>query len=514
MGMGGTEYTIDALQKVNSDFQAAGIDFQNSVHAANAGTGLMAVVDGITDTSTSSESNAQTAVTILKTLNPDLGIGSALRLLAARRIITISHLQGLSTFATTYGPEFELLQYSTFSNSTPKAQESTGQQPQSYVSKLVKTLTPSATTYTPSGAAVTFTLSTDPDDYLTFYDGVLSYHWKIFGTGSATITDGTKTGKEFDTKETTVTFHPESSSAGLQTVSVELFVKDGNTKRSLGKATAAINTTTGDVFAFAPVETFVKPGGTGGFTITRNGKSNVSDWTGIDPAHLKVSWQLQNSDVGLLKDGAITGLQLETTPNSIGFIANEATHQGFSSTVTATIRIQDPITGNFTTLGTANGNVSAHVKNTAQLSISNPNFSLSVFGDSAATQNYRQDSNTIVRSGGGWLVTGVFHDLKDSFNAIVVTLQTNAAPKFDDRITIVDPNVSTGSTCQMSIWRTGHQGVDDFIMTGSAIITEVQNSAVNGDLTYLRAFIGTSCVSNSGKTFDGAISAGIGFYNP
>lgn len=514
MGMGGSQYTMQALQKVNNDFQAAGSNFQSAVTAANAGTGLMGIVDGITDASTSSEVNAQTAVSVLKTLNPDLNTGSALRLLAARRIVTISHLQGLSTYAATYGVQFGSLTYGLFSNTTPKAQESTGQQPPSWVAKLVKTLTPGAVTYTPGGAPVTFTLTAGPDDYLTFYAPVLSFHWKVFGSGTATLTDGTATGREFDTKEPVVTFHPEASASGLQTVSVELFVNDGKTKRSLGKATTSVNSSTGEVFAFSAPETFVTPGGPGGFTITRNGKSNVNNWSGIDPAHLKFSWQLQNSDAGQLKDGAITGQQLETTLNSVGFLASQFAHQGFTTNVTVTVRIQDPGTGQFTTLGTATGQVSIHVKSTAQLMVNSPNFSLSILGDSGATQNYRQDSNTIVRSGGGWLVSGTYHDLKDSFNSIVVTLLTNSAPKVGDKITIIDPNSGTGSTSSISLYKIGHTGVFDFIMTGQALITEVQVSPVNGDLTYLRALVGDGCSSTSGNSFQGLIDAGIGTWNP
>jgi hypothetical protein len=400
-------------------------------------------------------------------------------------------------------------EYGLFSNTTAIAHESPSV-PVTAIYKLVRLLTPASPTYVPGGATIKMTLSTDPDDYLTFYAGVLSYRWKVFGAGNSTITDGKTTGTDFESDATSVQLKTPSSASGVQTVSVELFIDDGNTKRSVGKATANLNSQSGDIFAFAPNLTEVKPGGQGGFTVSRNGKTNVNEWTGVNPAHLRFTWVLQSGAVGLLKNGTSTGLTLETTTNTIAFTAKEDVAQGQSDSVTVTVRVQDPVTGQFTNLGTATSTVVGHVKNTAQVTISNSNFSLSQLAVPTPIQNFRQDTTFLSRGANGWVVGGNYHGFAYSSNAIVFNLRPGSVPKVGDRFNIIEEVTNDQSSIAISLYDIGASRVTDFVTQGNALITEIISSPVNGDITYMRLAIALTCTSTSGRSMQASIDVGVG----
>ncbi len=77
-------------------------------------------------------------------------------------------------------------------------------------------------------------------------DVLLTYHWSTTGHGGS-LADSLHTGLSFDTNADTVKYIAENGIAATDSVTVEVFRKDGNVSTSIGTAQARVKVTTGHV---------------------------------------------------------------------------------------------------------------------------------------------------------------------------------------------------------------------------------------------------------------------------
>lgn len=513
MGLGGSTYSHEGISQVTAGFKAINGQFQAAVNAANAGVDLEGILDGVTDVATASESNSQAAVSVLKAIAPDLDMGSPLRLQAAREIVRISHLQGLSTFAAKYGAFFLFHNYSSEGNHEIADEDSDGRVVHVY--KFQPELTPTATSYSPGGAPIKVELTKVGTKFLERFGKVLSYHWKLFGAGEATLSDDSSNGREFDSTLHKVTFTPKASASGAQNISLEIFVHEGSLKRPFKKVTLVLNSSTGYDFKLAKSPVLVRPDQTGRATVTLNGSGDTSQWTGIDPTHLKFKWELTSSAVGLLVNGAQTGATLETTKNEVFFQPKAGVRNWDKVGFKVTVRLQDPVTQQFTVLGAVNGEFMIHVLTSAEMQLSNLSFPASTLRNPSLSRLLRPlEPTSIGRDASGWFISGTYNDGISLNDALVLGLRLGQSPKVGDDIAITP--ATNGHLANVILYGTNPPWHADFACTGQAEITEIIRSPANGDVIYVlfEVTVTGADTFGSGRTLSARFAAGVGTYLP
>lgn len=473
------------------------------MQGALTGTDFSGNVDVLTDFASHDVLSATTFLDAIKTLAPVVDTASAFRLAQMRGLLRIAKIGGLLNASATYGRIYALYVYNSSNDLVETARLLTGHS----LKRLILENTASATTYTPGGGPVTFTLSDKGLDYLTTYADQIEYHWKVFGAGSSHISDGNKINTEFDTDKRVVTLTPSSDASGLLTVSVEAFSTAGGKHFSLGKVSASVNSAANDHLALSPADSHIVPGASGGWTVTYDGNSNPSGWPGIDASHLRFRWEIPSADFGKLGVSSGTGTSIETTTNQIAFFPNLNAQDREKVDLTVTVAVVDPSTGDFTNLAVLNGHAIVDVRNEVQFQIKSANFPLSdlrfpeevrMLVNRSSTMNGSDEEGTYV--GGTWSRAG---SSTLDFLSLVV--------RSSDFAVDGQAPISTSRSGVTLACITGVPTFDARVVSGGAVVLESVRNGAN-QLTYLK-LNGTATFAETGgreRTLTVDFTAGFG----
>jgi len=139
---------------------------------------------------------------------------------------------------------------------------------------------------------------------------LLAYHWTGTGTHGS-LSDGTHQGNDFDSNSADVVYKPKGSSAGTDTVTVEVLLVAGGARTPLGAASASVTVQErSHAPTLYPRKVSVYPGDSQTFTAQL-------DMTGVDPRGLTFRWSTPGA-YGTLKNG---NSSFETTSSSMDYFA-------------------------------------------------------------------------------------------------------------------------------------------------------------------------------------------------
>lgn len=502
LGWRQAELSSPALATVVANLNAVGGTQPGMVGAAE-GTDFAGNVDLLTDFASSNSINAGVFLEAIQALSPRPETPSPFRLAQMRGVLRIAKLDGLFTAAANYGRIYAQSVYSSEHEAGPTVLVLNGHS----IKRLILEIKPASSTYTPGGS-LDVTVSDQGIEYLEPYAERIVYRWKVFGAGTNKITDGTKVGTEFESARRTVTLTTGSNASGVITVSAEAVSTAGGKSFTLAKASGSVNSGAGTRFALSPVESHALIGGSGGWTVTRDGIANMSGWAGIDPNHVRFRWELASSDHGRLGVSSPTGAVVETTTNAVQYFPHLNAQDGRETDLTCTVSLVDPSTGDFTNLAVLTGKAIADVRSRLQFQIASAGFPLSDLRFPDTVRMLESKSATFNGSDENGAYVGATYARPGSTTVDFLSLVFRSGAGFAEASQVTVDLTRSGITLATV---TGVPPFDAAVVSATGAVLEAVRN-VSGGLTFLK-IVGALTFAESGgrqRTLTANFTGGFG----
>ena len=358
LGLGGVSYTVAQLMTETTQLIALGGPLATAIAAASAGTSIFTTVNAIT---TAASTNVTVAFKVLNILQP---LVSTPIVNPTTRVTQLSMVEQIYRVFNLWGYGRVVVDSENGIGSPYTTVDSvTGS-----VVAVTYTLTPSSTTYTPAGAAITLTTTSAPN-----VDNALrQYQWTLSGSGNCTLSDGAgHTGTTITTATPSVKFTAPAGATGVQSIKVEVYNTESGTAVLSGSAHTDLNGATSNIYGLFPAAGTCQPSATIPLTVGySDGDVNIT------LTNLSFIWAVTSS-IGGFVSGNSTVQTITTDTNTVNFQVIPAALEGQTISYQVTVRKTDPTTGNYTNLAVLPGTINVQIGAGCQIGLAGLNFPVS-----------------------------------------------------------------------------------------------------------------------------------------